>query len=246
MTPIVRPILVFTGGDAPATERIAPFFAKSKRPRIFAADSGLIAAEAYCKAFAWPTGASAVSGAAGSIEGILGDFDSLDESRLAPYPTRLIERHRRDKDESDTELALGAAHSARQASGGDAATAPIILIGGAGGRIDHLCAIERLFSGPRAPDLWLTPEQAVYCIGAGHSATLTLPNLTTADCVSVFPVFSAEPSRLHSENLFWPLDNLDWNVGAYSLSNRPAHDGPVTVSAQSGRFLVFSPLIPSS
>jgi thiamine pyrophosphokinase len=206
---------------------------------IFVADSGLIAAETYCKAFAWGIG---------SIAGIQGDFDSLDETRLAPYPTRLIERHPRDKDESDTELALGAAHAARQASGEDPSTAPIILIGGGGGRIDHLFAIEHLFSGPRAPDLWLTPEQAVYCIGAGHSTFVTVPDLTIADCISVFPIppSDAKPLQAHSENLFWPLDTLDWSNGAYSLSNRPVHDGPIIVTTQSGRFLVCTPLIPSS
>jgi thiamine pyrophosphokinase len=233
-------ILVFTGGDAPSPERVAPFFVNCQSPRIFVADSGLLTAEAYCEAFAWDIDC---------IEGILGDFDSLDEARLAPYHAHLIERHRRDKDESDTELALVAAHAARQASGKDAATAPIILIGGAGGRIDHLFAIERLFTGPRAPDLWLTPEQAVYCIGAGHNTFVTLSNLTVADCISVFPITTFEPLLAHSENLFWPLDALNWARGAYSLSNRPAHDGPVTVTAQSGRFLVCAPLsrlIPSS
>jgi thiamine pyrophosphokinase len=232
-------ILVFTGGDAPSPERVAPFFANCPSPRIFVADSGLLAAEAYCKAFAWGSG---------SIGCILGDFDSLDETRLAPYPARLIERHRRDKDESDTEMALGAAHAARKASCKDAVTAPIILMGGAGGRIDHLFAIERLFAGPRAPDLWLTPEQAVYCIGAGHSATVTIPGLTVADCISVFPVppSDTKPLQAHSENLFWPLNTLDWAKGTYSLSNRPAQDGPVTITAKTGRFLVFTPLIPSS
>jgi thiamine pyrophosphokinase len=261
ITPI-RAILVFTGGDAPAPEGVAPFFAKSERPRIFVADSGLLAAEAYCQAFAWPTGASgrdgatATSGAAGLIEGILGDFDSLDEARLAPYPARLIERHPKDKDDSDTELALGAAHAARQASGGDAATAPIILIGGCGGRIDHLFAIERLFSCPRAPDLWLTPVQAIHCLGAGHRASLTFANLSTDDCISVFPVGMGEGAvgkeqgarykvQGASENLFWPLDAVNWADGSYSLSNRPAHDGSVTVTALSGRFLVCAPLIPS-
>jgi thiamine pyrophosphokinase len=233
-------ILVFTGGDAPAPDRVAHFFSKSKRPRIFVADSGLLAAEAYCEAFAWGSGV---------IERILGDFDSLDESRLAPYSAHLIERHPRDKDESDTEIALVAAHAARQTSGGDAITAPIVLIGGTGGRVDHLFAIERLISGPHAPDLWLTTEQALYCIGAPHPSCVTIPAVTTADCISVFPVLTFEPLLAHSENLFWPLDTLDWANGTYSLSNRPAHDGPVTVTALAGRFLVCAPLsrlIPSS
>jgi thiamine pyrophosphokinase len=226
-------ILVFTGGDAPIPERAAPFFANTERPRVFVADSGLTAAETYCETFAWGMDV---------IERILGDFDSLDETRLTPYPTLLIERHQRDKDESDTELALRAAHGARQTSGGDAITAPIILIGGTGGRVDHLFAIERLFSGPHAPDLWLTPEQAPHCVGTDHNSRVTLSAVTTADCISVFPVPTFEPLLAHSENLFWPLDALDWVKGAYSLSNRPAHDGSVTVTAQSGRFLVCYPL----
>jgi thiamine pyrophosphokinase len=126
---------------------------------------------------------------------------------------------------------------------------PIILVGGDGGRLDHTLAIMHLFGSPLAPDIWLGASQAVYAVGERHGKTLEIGGLTEADPVSIFPAASffpaARPHEIRCDGLFWDIENLKWETGAYSLSNKidHAHKGkPVRFEAASGVFLVMVPL----
>jgi thiamine pyrophosphokinase len=113
-------------------------------PIIVAADSGLIAAEA----------------AGITVDWVIGDMDSLDDvRRLDKYPADRVLRYGHDKDYTDTELALALLR--------DQGCGETWLIGGGGGRTDHLLAIRSLFERERPPARWVTAREDIRCLREG-------------------------------------------------------------------------------
>lgn len=78
-----------------------------------------------------------------TVDRVVGDMDSVNPLLLAEAEAAgaVVERYPTDKDATDLELALAAA----------AALAPdrIVLVGGVGGRVDHLLANALLLASPR-------------------------------------------------------------------------------------------------
>jgi thiamine pyrophosphokinase len=215
--------IVFTGGEGPS-----PAFARrlftglGEKPMVAAADSGLAAAEAAGIEPDW----------------ITGDMDSLDNTaRLARYPPEIVMRHAVDKDYTDTELAL----ALLWAKG----CGETWILGGGGGRIDHLFAIRSLFERERFPRRWVTAAEDIYCIEAGSAgapAGLAL-NLEAGALVSVFPL-GGGPWQARSSGLKWPLDGLDWNRGFFGVSNVAAVSavsGECRIKAEQVRFMIILP-----
>jgi thiamine pyrophosphokinase len=99
-------VYVFAGGDAPGSVEVPA------GATVIAADGG--AAHALALGV--------------RIDLAVGDFDSFDPAAL-PAGTR-VERHRRDKDKTDLELALDAAVAL--------GATRVVVVGGGGGRLDHL------------------------------------------------------------------------------------------------------------
>ena len=114
--------IIFTGGNGPDTQFVKKILDLEVKNALFAAaDSGLIAAE----------------NAGIKPDWIIGDMDSIDKSRLDVYPAECIIKYEHDKDFSDTELAFSLLH--------EKGCKEIWIIGGGGGRIDHLFALRSLF-----------------------------------------------------------------------------------------------------
>jgi thiamine pyrophosphokinase len=136
--------IMFTGGEGPSAQAVRRLFdGLDEKPLIAAADSGLEAAEEAGLTPDW----------------IIGDMDSLDDTaRLARYPPEVVMRHAADKDYTDTELAFSLL---REKGCGE-----IWILGGGGGRIDHLFAIRSLFERERFPRRWITADADIYCIDA--------------------------------------------------------------------------------
>ena len=245
--------IIFTGGNYPQKDRISHFLEPLKdNAVVIAADSGLNTAKAYNI----------------KPDYFLGDMDSVDAGSVAWFkgfertakgaPDAAAQKHSRkpqnietfpeDKDYSDTELAIRKAKSL----GADFT----VLIGGAGGRLDHLLGILELFKGEYKPDLWLAEENAVVFADAASRPSLSISGLTENAPFSVFPVFKPDCNDKNfvckSENLVWQLDGLDWQGGAVSLSNRrkpsadqSGKDVPVKLNIQKGSFIVIVPLCAS-
>lgn len=126
-----RTILVLAGGD-PANPR----WPLPDADMVIAADSGLEQADLLGL----------------SVDLVVGDFDSVSPDALAAAAEAgaRIERHPVDKDATDLELALAAAQ--REGAG------LVVVVGGAGGRIDHLLANALLLASPAWADVdieWL-------------------------------------------------------------------------------------------
>lgn len=207
--------LLFTGGCRPDMKQARRFFGTPDA--VYAADSGI----------------------AGALEAgfepdrIVGDMDSIeDPSILETIDPGRVFRADRDKDFTDTELAVSLM---RQNGIGD-----IVLVGGGGGRMDHFFALEKLFSLENPPQIWIGSETIAFVLDkAGMRKRITVSGLTD-EPVSVFSA-GTSPHRCTAQGLKWAVDSLDWDNGAYSLSNR-AVGGSFSLEAVSGRFLVILPI----
>jgi len=207
--------IVFTGGEkAPAC--LIRRLLEGKKAIIAAADSGLVCAEE----------------AGIKPDFIIGDMDSVDVSRLDAYPPQCVMRYEHDKDYTDTELALRTVIE----KGCD----EIWIIGGGGGRIDHLFALRSLLERKIFPVRWLTDAADIRCIDAETESKALCEKLEEGSLVSVFPLGAGE-WEAKSEGLKWPLEGLEWDRGFFGISN-VAPRGNFSISAEKGRFMVILPL----
>jgi thiamine pyrophosphokinase len=208
--------VAFIGGEGPAAGQAAALLRESRAALVVAADSGLIALEA----------------AGAKADWIVGDMDSLGEEsrRLYAYPQERVRTFPRDKDYTDTELAVSLLR--------EKGCACIWLIGGGGGRLDHLLAIRSLFERDEPPARWVTAREDIRCIKKGERVTLKRP--PPAEPVSLFPLGNP-PWQAESAGLRWPLSDLPWDRGFFGLGNEAA-DGAFSIEALEGRFLLCLPL----
>jgi thiamine pyrophosphokinase len=149
---------------------------------------------------------------------------------LGRYPPERVRRYPRDKDLLDTEIALNLLW--------DEGCEDAILIGGGGGRLDHLLALRALFDRPRCPRRWVTDSGDVKVVE--ESGTLLLP-LPVNTLVSVLPAASG-PWKASSDGLKWPLDRVRIDTGWVGISN-VACENRISFRAERGRFLVLHPLV---
>jgi thiamine pyrophosphokinase len=197
----------FIGGEGPSPEQGAELAAAADL--IVAADSGLMAAEAAGLRPDW----------------IVGDMDSLDDTRrLDSYPETRVIRYPHDKDDTDTELLIALLWE----RGCD----EVWLAGGGGGRLDHLLAIQALFEREKSPDRWLTAAEDIRRIGEGQTLEAGGEGM-----VSVFPLGTG-PWEAESRGLKWPLAGLPWQRGFFGISNVAGKDG-FSIRTVRGFFLVI-------
>jgi thiamine pyrophosphokinase len=224
--------IIFTGGESPDVQAVKRLLETGipdtpAKPFFVAADSGLDAANAAGIEPDW----------------VIGDMDSLkDTLLLAALPPECVIRHQQDKDHTDTELAfLFAAEKGCE---------KIWIIGGGGGRIDHLFAIRSMFERDIFPRRWITKDADIFCIDAktinNEQLTLNLQNdgcckLKKETVVSVFPL-GGGPWEAKSTGLKWQLEGLPWDRGFFGLSNI-AVNGKFSVKAEKGRFMVVLPAL---
>jgi thiamine pyrophosphokinase len=130
----------------------------------------------------------------------------------------------RAKDDSDTEAAVKLAL--------DRGATEVWLVGGAGQRMDHWWANQRLLAHEGAVTRWLTGHEEIWNLGPGGSVHVV------PGTVSVFPLGSG-PWKVASHGLRWPLDAVDFHRW-HSLSNE-AQAGGADVSVAEGRILVLRP-----
>lgn len=190
-------VVVVAGGDPPTPEEIARLPAD---PVVVAADAGLDHAHA----------------AGLTVAVAVGDMDSVSPEALAAAEesgTR-IERHPADKDQTDLELALELA--ARLAD-------RVIVIGAAGGRLDHLIGNLAVLASPQWSgvdiEAWLGNAQAVV---VHHNRVLDVEPGTT---VSLFAL--GGPARVTTSGLAWPLnDEILDPLTSRGISNRATTSSP--------------------
>ena len=204
-------VVVVAGGDPPTDAEVARLPAD---PVVIAADSGLDHAQA----------------ASLTVAVAVGDMDSVspDALAVAEQAGTRIERHPTDKDQTDLELALELATRLADR---------VIVIGAAGGRLDHLIGNLTALASPQWSgveiEAWLGNAQAV--VIHGHRTLEAQPGTT----VSLFAL--GGPARVTTTGLAWPLDDeiLD-PLTSRGLSNRTTTSSP-QLSVHEGVVLAVIP-----
>lgn len=154
---------------------------------------------------------------------VVGDGDSLRPEHTAAARVSGWIPAPRDKDFTDTELALQVC----TARGADA----IHLIGGGEGRMDHLLANLLLFRQFPALQSWSTARESCRVLSPGAHTTNHPPD----SVLSVYPLDLE--GKIETRGLVWELGPVDF-TRLMSLSNRP-RTGPVEWQVQKGRFLLM-------
>ena len=206
-------VIVLAGGDAVAAEH-----ARHLPPTatVIAADSGLAAAV--------PLGVT--------VDLVVGDLDSVDPADLdaavaAGVP---VDRHPVDKDRTDLAIAMDAA----------AALDPIrvTVVGGAGGRLDHLLANALLLASPAYAGIEVVAHMGTATVTVVRDvATLTgLPG----ELVSLLPVHG--PARgVSATGLRFSLDGEDLHAGSSRGISNAFDSATASVRVTSGILLAVQP-----
>lgn len=227
-------IVIFTGGLYPLPEKTVSYWKNPLHGQpelVIAADSGLEACLKYNSYF---------EGLYDFLpKKILGDFDSIsDKSLLADYAD-VTETFPADKDFSDTELALHRAYGMAREAG---KTPFITLVGGDGGRMDHLLNNYYSFAAEEHPDVWLGSFQSVYFLKKKpYFVTVSCEK----DCISFGNVLG-KTSRIKTQGLEWESE-LFRKSPFPSLSNRVKKSyfeekRPVKVIPKALGYILIGPL----
>lgn len=158
---------------------------------------------------------------------IVGDFDSVSDPGLpSRYPSAEVISFPRDKDETDTEIAIRIAR--------ERGATEVVLVGGGGGRLDHLLGIVEQFERNSRPDLWISAGCVVRAIDSEIRETGAI-----GDIISFIPL-GCEPCTMRSTGLRWPLDRIEWRRGDIGVSNEFA-EPDVCVTMRTGLLLMIRP-----
>lgn len=174
---------------------------------------------------------AAADGGLGILQGMgilprifVGDGDSLPKESEATAVALGWVPAPRDKDFSDTELALQACL--------DRGADTIHLVGGGEGRMDHLLSILLLFRDTPALKFWHTAQESCQVLVPGIHTTHHPQEAT----LSVFALHGSV-GRVCTQGLQWELDEVDFSR-TMSLSNR-CRGTSVEWSVEEGRFLLM-------
>ena len=168
------------------------------------------------------------------VDAVIGDMDSVDPTILneAQYSGIYIERSPREKDNTDTELALLYA-VARGAT-------RIVLVTGGGGRLDHQLGVLNVLlhpklSGARVEMFWDIAHVIVVRGGASANVTGQI-----GEQVGLLAVGGAA-TGITTSGLRWALDSE--NLASHStrgVSNELV-EATATVSLQTGNLFIIKP-----
>lgn len=206
-------VIVLVGGDPVGGDVVAPL---PDRAFVIAADSGLHLA----REFGLP------------VHLVVGDLDSVAPERLAEYEDAGVPVHRHPvaKDRTDLAIALDAAV--------EFAPARVTLLGGHGGRLDHLLGNALVLAAEPYRDLTLT------ALVAGATITVVRDRRdlhgAVGDYVSLLPV-NGPVRGITTDGLRFPLRGEDLPPGSTrGISNQFLTDR-ASVAVEAGVLLAVQP-----
>lgn len=201
--------IIYTGGGAPST---LPGNLMSPGDFVIAADSGYDVARHLGM----------------KVDLCIGDFDST--SFFHEIQGGRYEQSAKDKDESDTELAIQRAIGLGYKE--------YVLIGGGGHRLDHLLSTYSLFDLYAPPKLWLTAYESMHLVTGYQRFEPNESGLT----VSFMPGTLSSSVVVTAKQLQWPLESFPLSISNVSLSNRTTDVFLDVFVKQSGRIFVSFPV----
>ena len=203
---------VVAGGESPDAQRVEALWRSSPPDLLVAADSGADAAVSLGL----------------RVDVVVGDFDSV-----SPQALTSAERQRRypvDKDATDLELALREAR--------DLGAERITLIGGGGGRLDHLLANAAVLGSDDLADIEvdaLMGEARLWVVRSQQEITGRAGQL-----VSLLPL-GGSAHGVHTTGLRWALCGETLAAGSARGVSNEMTGSRTQVSLSSGVLLVIQP-----
>ncbi|MEX0667451.1 MAG: thiamine diphosphokinase [Acidimicrobiia bacterium] len=204
-----KTVVVFAGGDPPPS---AVLVGLPKGAYVIAADSGFDQAKRLGV----------------DVDLLVGDLDSISAEGLELAGK--IEQHPTDKDFTDLAIALDAALKRKPSR--------VIVVGGAGGRIDHFLANAALLASPEYAALTLTwlPGHAVINVVRNRIELSGSPG----DLVSLLP-YGGPVLGVTTDGLRWPLNGAVLAPGtSLGVSNQMV-DTRASVELKEGVLLTVQP-----
>jgi thiamine pyrophosphokinase len=208
-------VVVVTGGDPLAPAQLPEL---PRGATVVAADSGVDQAQALGLA----------------VDLAVGDFDSVSAAGLEQATARGAEvfRHPAAKDHTDLELALESALALGPAR--------IVVLGGHGGRLDHLLANALLLATDRLAGVDVVAQMGparVTVVRSDRSAALVGP---VGDLVTLLPAHG--PARgVRTEGLLYALADEDLLPGTTRGVSNELVAAPAAVSLREGVLLAVQP-----
>jgi thiamine pyrophosphokinase len=186
----VMTVVVFAGGDPVPADVLEDLPAPAL---VIAADSGLdLALDLGLK-----------------VDLLIGDLDSVTPEAMALMPGAAVDRHPRDKDATDLELAIAAAHRA------DADR--VVVVGGRGGRLDHTLANALLLTAPTHAGM-----EIEWMVAGARSVVVHSANRlhgSVGGLVSLLP-FHGGAEGVTTEGMRWELEDATIHPGStWGVSN---------------------------
>lgn len=208
-----RAVVVLAGGDpvAPGLRDMLP-----RDATVIAADSGLHQADLLGL----------------KVDVVVGDLDSVDAEALALAVARgaTVERHPAAKDETDLELALRAASRL--------GATRVVVVGGAGGRLDHFVANSLLVASPQFAHLDVEALIGAARVKPIH-ASAELEG-SPGDLVTLLAV-GGPALGVRTTGLVYPLDGEDLFPGSTRGVSNELCASSATVSLLQGTLLAVQP-----
>jgi thiamine pyrophosphokinase len=169
------------------------------------------------------------------VDVVVGDFDSADPDAVAAAQKAgaVIERHAAAKDATDLELAIDAA-VARGAT-------RVTVVGGSGGRLDHLLANVGVLASPRFAELVvdaLFREARVVVLQGGREPVSVLG--PQGSLVTLLPV-GGDGRGISTTGLEYPLRHEDLPVGTSRGVSNLRGSGRASVGLDAGTLLLIQP-----
>jgi thiamine pyrophosphokinase len=210
-----RTIVVVTGGDPLDPAQLPELPAGAL---VVAADSGIDRAHALGLA----------------VDVAVGDFDSVSGTGLARAEAggAAVDRHPEAKDATDLELALEAAlaHGPEH----------VILLGGHGGRLDHLLVNALLLAAPALADVRVTAQMGAARIDVVRPPHPVELHGAAGDLVSLVPVHGPAVA-VRTAGLLYPLVDEDLPVGSTRGVSNELVAARAAVSLREGVLLAVRP-----
>jgi len=202
-------VVVFAGGDPPPASVLEGL---PEGAYVIAADSGFDHAQRLGV----------------KVDLLVGDLDSISAAGLELAGN--IEQHPTDKNATDLAIALDAATRSKPAR--------VIVVGGAGGRIDHFLANAALLTASEYADLKLTwlPGDAVIHVVRDRIELSGSPG----DIVSLLP-YGGPARGVSTDGLRWPLIDAVLAPGTSLGVSNQMIDTKATVELRAGVLLTVQP-----
>ena len=164
----------------------------------------------------------------------VGDFDSVTPAGLAAAVAAgaRVERHPRDKDATDLELALDVALGF--------APERVVVVGTTGGRLDHELSVLQLLAGPRLAEVDVLAHLGPAVVAVVRPERPQAWTAVVGELVSLLSIHG-DATGVTTAGLRWSLDDDDLAAGTTRGCSNEVASSRVRVSCTGGVLLVVCP-----